>query len=130
MKILLWVAGLFMAAVWTAGFALLTSMAGWLAGAGNQVVGAVQSVAEWPVPAWAALWLAPTSLDSLRAVLTWSIDAITTYAPWLFSVLGWVAPLLWGVWGLGMFLLMVLVLVGHVLLGRVPIEQRHATPAA
>jgi hypothetical protein len=130
MKILLWVAGLLMAAVWTAGFALLTSMVDWLAGAGNQVVSAVQTVAEWPVPAWAALWLQPEALDSLRAALTWSIDALTTYAPWLFSALGWVAPMLWVLWGLGMFLLAVLVFVGHVLLGRVPTEQRRATPAA
>jgi hypothetical protein len=130
MKILLWVTGLFIAAVWTGGFALLTSMAAWLAGAGNQVVGAVQLVAEWPVPAWVALWLDPASLDNLRSTLTWSIDALTTYAPWLFSALGWVAPLLWVLWGLGMFLLMVLVLVGHVLLGRVPTEPRHSTPTA
>ncbi|OYU46706.1 MAG: hypothetical protein CFE44_00680 [Burkholderiales bacterium PBB4] len=119
MKIMLWGVTLLLAMVWTVGVALLASVANWLAGAGDQVVGAVQMVAEWPVPAWANVWMDPAWLDAVRAMLTVSIDAVATYAPWLFSALGWVAPLLWVLWGLGMFLLLVVAAVGQVLLGRV-----------
>ncbi|OYT92518.1 MAG: hypothetical protein CFE43_07680 [Burkholderiales bacterium PBB3] len=120
MKILLWVTVLLLAAVWTGGIALLASLANWLAGAGGQVVGAVQTVAEWPVPGWAAVWMDPAWLDGVRAVLTWTIDASATYAPWLFAALGWIAPLLWVLWGLGMAVLLGIAGVGHVLIGRVP----------
>ena len=120
MKFLLWGATLFVAMVWTVGIALVASVANWLAGAGDQVVGAVQTVAEWPAPAWAAVWMEPAWLDAVRSALTWTIDAASTYTPWLFSALGWVAPLLWVVWGLVMFLLLVAAAVGQVLLGRAP----------
>ena len=109
-----------LAAVWTAGMALCASIANWLAGAGDRVVSTVQLAAEWPVPAWAHLWLDPAWLDALRSMLTWAIDATAAYAPWLFSALGWVAPVLWAVWGLGLFLLLAAAAVGQVLLGRVP----------
>ena len=118
MKILLWGATLLLAVIWTVGIALLASVANWLAGAGDEVVGAVKMVAEWPVPPWASVWLDPALLDSVRAALTWSIDALATYAPWLFDMVGWLAPVLWVLWGLGMFLLLVAAVVGQVLLGR------------
>ena len=120
MKILLWATTLLLAMVWTVGIALVASVFNWLAGAGDQVVGAVQMVAEWPVPAWAAVWMDPAWLDGVRAALTWSIDSLVTYAPWAFAVLGWMAPVLWVLWGLGMFLLLVLAAVGQMLLNRVP----------
>lgn len=120
MAILLWALALVLALVWTGGMALMASLANWLAGAGDQVVGAVQTVAEWPLPAWAQLWMDPAWVDAVRAALTWSIDATAAYAPWLFSAVGWLAPLLWAVWGLGMFLLLVATVVGHVLLRRAP----------
>ncbi len=120
MKILLWGVTLLLAAVWTASIALLASAAKWLAGAGDQMVGAVQMVAEWPAPAWAEVWMAPAWLDALRAALTWAIDATATYAPWLFSALGWVVPVLWAVCGLGLLLLLVIAVVGHILIARTP----------
>ena len=120
MKTLLWAISLLLAMVWTVGIALVASVFNWLAGAGDQVVGAVQMVAEWPVPAWAAVWMDPAWLDGVRAALTWSIDSLVTYAPWAFAVLGWISPVLWVLWGLGMFLLLVLVAVGQMLLNRVP----------
>ena len=124
MKFLLWGATLFVAVLWTLLVALTTSVANWLAGAGVPVVGAVQQVAEWPMPAWVALWLDPARVDGVRAMLTWTIDFVVNYAPWLFSALGWIAPLLWMLWGLGMFVLLLIAAVGQVLLGRVPPNQR------
>lgn len=124
MKILLWGVALFLAVVWTLCIALVASAANWLAGSSDQVVGAVQLLAEWPLPAWAALWMDPAWLDGLRDMLTWSIDFIVNHAPWLFSILAWVAPLLWILWALGMILLLALVAVALVLLGRVPPAAR------
>ncbi len=120
MKILLWALALFLAVIWTLGIALGASVANWLAGSGDQLVGAVQMAAEWPVPAWASLWLDQAWMDSLRAIMTHSIDFVTAHMPWLFAILGWIAPILWVVWGLGMFLLLVLVAVALTLLGRMP----------
>lgn len=124
MKFLLWGVTLFVAVLWTLLVALFASMTNWLAGAGTPVVGAAQQLAEWPVPAWVALWLDPAWLDGMRDMLTWSIDFVVNYAPSLFSALGWIAPLLWMLWGLGMFVLLAIAAVGQVLLGRVPPSQR------
>ena len=120
MKILLWVSALLLAALWTGSIALCASAAHWLANTGGQVVGAVQQVAEWPVPDWAVFWIDPAGLDALRAALTWSIDFLVASAPWVFSIVAWVAPLLWALWALGMLLLALLVGLAWVLLCRVP----------
>ena len=118
MKILLWLTVGVVGAFWTAGFALLASLAQWLAGAGQQVAGAVQQVAEWPVPGWMAIWANPAWMEAMRAALTSTLDSSATYVPWLFSALGWVAPLLWILWGLGMLLLLLLAVAGHGLIRR------------
>ena len=120
MKTVLWVTAFLLAALWTMGIALVASAAQWLAGAGDHWVGAVQLVAQWPVPAWAAFWVDAVWLDALRAALTGSLEFLVATAPWLFSVLGWIAPLLWTLWVLGMLVLALVVAVALVLLGRVP----------
>ena len=120
MKILLWVTASLLAALWTGGIALFASAANWLASAGDQWVGAVQMVAEWPVPAWAAYWVDAAWLDTMRAALTWGIDFLVATAPWVFSMLSWIAPLLWTLWVLGILMLALVVVVASVLLGRVP----------
>jgi hypothetical protein len=127
MKILLWCVALFLAVLWTGCIALFASAANWLAGAGGQWVGAVQQVAEWPVPAWASYWVNAAWLDAVRVALTWSIDFLVASAPWVFSILAWIAPLLWTLWVLGMLVLALVVVVGLVLLGRVP---KPAVPAS
>lgn len=126
MKKLLWVTAFLLAALWTGSLALLVSVAGWLAGAGDQWAGAVQRVAEWPVPAWVELWMAPAWMDAVRDALTWTIDFLVATAPWVFSLLGWVAPLLWTLWALGMLVLALVVGVALVLLGRVPASAAQA----
>lgn len=120
MKILLWISALTLAVLWTGGIALFASAAHWLAGAGDQWVGAVPRVAEWPVPTWAAYWVDTAWLDALRAALTGSIDLLLSTAPWLFSILSWIAPLLWTLWTLGMLALVLIVVVAMALLNRVP----------
>ena len=118
MKLLLWGVTLFVAVLWTLLVALTASIVNWLAGSGAPVIGAAQQVAEWPLPPWASLWIDPAMVDGLRSMLTWSIDFVVNYAPWLFSALGWIAPVLWALWGLGMVVLLLLATVGQVLLGR------------
>ena len=127
MKILLSVTALLLATLWTGGIALFASAANWLAGAGDQWVGAVQLVAEWPVPALAAYWVDTAWLEAMRAALTWSIDSLVTTAPWVFSILSWIAPLLWTLWLLGILMLALVVVGTLVLLGRV---VKPAVPAS
>ncbi len=63
---------------------------------------------QWRIPAWLAHWLPMQSITMLK---TW----LTSLAPWMESMLshaptllGWLAPLLWAGWGLGLLVLLVL----------------------
>ena len=75
----------------------------------------LQWLEQWRIPAWLADWLPMQSITMLK---TW----LTTLAPWLESavaqapaLLGWLAPLLWIGWGLGLLMLLVLGAAGSTL---------------
>lgn len=124
MKFLLWGVTLLVAVLWTLLVALTASFANWLADAGAPVLGVAQQVAEWPLPAWAALWVDPAWLDGLREMLMWSMDFVVNFAPWLFTAVGWIAPVLWVLWGLGMLALLMVAAVGQLLLTRLKPPSR------
>ena len=68
MKTLIWVTFAVLAALWTGFIAMSAGMVGWLlsAVADGQIGQAAQTVAQWPVPAWLALWVDVGLLESLQ----------------------------------------------------------------
>jgi len=90
---------------------LLTG-ADWAGGPGQATV---QWLEQWRIPVWLAEWL---PMASITLIKTW----LTTLLPWVESMLaqapvlqGWLAPLLWIGWALGLLLLLVLGVAGSVL---------------
>ena len=120
MKLLIWILFGLLAAVWT-GLALVSAeLTAWLAAtvATGQVTDVAASVGQWPVPAWLALWIDPAWIEALQASWVQAMGWLGASGPTLGSVVGWLIPLIWIVWG-GVLLLMLLAAVaGHFLVSR------------
>ena len=118
MKALIWGLTALLAALWTGAAALAHKVLGWLLAAMDS--GAAGAVPLPPLPDWLALWIDAEALAALRL---WGVDLLQ----WLGAVLpsgdalmGWIGPLLWVGWGLGVVTLLALAALLHWLVGRVP----------
>jgi len=118
MKFLIWAGTGFVALLWTLTIAVMAFLANWLAGSTDQAVGGLQTISQWPMPAWLSLWVDPAWLEPIKAMMAWALDLLPVASPWLAPVLGWVAPLLWLVWAVVMLLLLAIASSGHLLLGK------------
>ena len=81
----------------------------------GQMQGWMQWLEQWRIPIWLTEWLPMATITMLKAWLT-------TLAPWVESMLasapallGWLLPLLWIGWAIGLLLLVVLGVAGSVL---------------
>ncbi|MCX9155756.1 hypothetical protein OPU71_06405 [Niveibacterium sp. 24ML] len=125
MKAVLWSISLILALLWSGAVALMHSLAGWAASAAGAAD--AQTLAsllrDWPLPAWFA-WADPAMVESLRLGLSAFGSAVVIGQPWLVAVIGWVGPLLWIMWALGIALLLALTSLGHFAIGRWVPRQR------
>lgn len=128
MKALVWTLTAVLAAVWSAAVAAAHALFDWagraVAGADTQVMAA--HMQDWPLPGWLAVWLDPQWLEGWRETLAALGTGLVASQPWIVSALDWLGPLMWGVWGLGMVLLLGLALVTHLVLGW--LRAQHGMP--
>ena len=118
MKVLVWGIVALLAALWSAGIAVLASVSGWLARSADQAAGSVRELAQLTLPPWLEVWLDPAWREALVAFANWSQDALAWVTPWIGPVLEWVTPLLWVLWAIGMAGLLLLAVGGQFLVGR------------
>ncbi len=121
MRTILWGVFAFLTVCWTAMVALSVQLVNWLLGAAGsgQATAAATSVGQWPVPAWAALWVDPAWLRALQAMWLDLVQWLSQVAPSSDGLMSWITPLLWTGWGLGMMCLLVPAIGLHWLIGRV-----------
>jgi hypothetical protein len=129
MKIVLWMVIALLAALWTAGAAATAALTGWAAAqvASGAALELGASAAQWPVPEWLALWVDTAALRAAQDALLWGLQNLQQTLPWLGSALGWLVPLVWVLWGLGIALLLLVALALHFVAGRA--GRLLATPA-
>jgi len=122
MKIAVWIVFALLSALWTGGSLLVIALSEWAAQllASGDAAAVGTAAAQWPVPAWVSLWLDPASIKLAQDAVLWAITASHDVLPMLGSAMGWLEPLIWLLWLLGMVILLVLALAGHLLLGRIP----------
>jgi hypothetical protein len=118
MKIALAIGTVLLALLWTGFIGISAALADWVAGQGGQLQGGLQTIAQWPIPPWIALWTDPATAETVRATIIWSVELLAVAMPWITPLLDWVAPLLWVIWAFGMVGLVVLAAVGLLLIGR------------
>ena len=118
MKLLLWAVIGLVAVFWTLMIAVSASLASWLAGSSDIAAAKLEAIAQWPAPAWLALWLDPALLQPIKDMTVWGMNLLVTATPWLTPLLDWIAPLLWVVWAVVMLMLLALAVGGHLLVGK------------
>lgn len=120
MKRLIWMVSGLIALFWTGGALLATGIIQWAGpalGSGEaESLGNV--IAQWPVPQWVSLWMDPAAIESMQASVLWGVEAFREALPVLGSAVGWLVPLLWVLWLLGLVAMFVLAFGLHMLLGR------------
>lgn len=120
MRVVIWAAWAVIAGVWTLGAWVLAELAQWSvqtmssAEAGR----AAQAVLQAPLPPWLGVWIDPAWLELLRSQLQWLIEAGQAIMPAVGAVAGWIVPLVWIGWGLGMLTLLALAVGAHWLIAR------------
>ncbi len=108
MKVILWAAFGVLAVLWTLGALIVVELVQW--GAQAIASGAAtelgRSAAQWPAPAWLALWLDPAAIKAAQEGLLTGFEAFRSALPWVGSAVGWLVPLVWISWGIGVALLL------------------------
>jgi hypothetical protein len=120
---------LLVAALWTGVAALTAVVTQWSSGliASGGAVDLGQMAAEAPVPGWLSLWgIDPAWVRSVQEFLLWSLQSAREAPPWLGSALGYLVPVIWVFWALGLLVLLLIAGGAHLLLGRF---GRSAQPA-
>lgn len=126
MKSFVWIVfGLF-AAVWTGGAFAAAQLTTWAAGqlASGAAVDLGRAVADWPLPAWLAPWVDAAAFQAAQQVLVVALDWLRDNWPEIGSLLGWLVPVIWVLWGLGLALLLLLAGGAHWLAGRAQPQPR------
>ena len=116
----LWAAFGVQAVLWTLSALIVVELVQW----GAQVIasGAAtelgRSAAQWPAPAWLALWLDPATLKAAQEGLLTGFETFRSALPWVGSAVGWLVPLVWISWGIGVALLLAITGGAHWLASR------------
>ena len=120
MHTVLWVAWVLVAGFWTLGAWVLAELVQWSARAmaSGEASRAADAVLQAPLPPWLGVWIDPALLDILRSQLQWLIEAGQALLPTAGAVAGWIVPLVWIGWGLGMLTLLAVGVGAHWLIGR------------
>jgi len=120
MKIILWAAFGVLAVLWTLGALIVVELVQWGAQAiaSGAAVELGRSAAQWPAPAWLALWLDPAAIKTAQEGLLTGFEAFRSALPWVGSTLGWLVPLVWISWGIGVALLLAMAGGAHWLASR------------
>ncbi|WP_439608200.1 hypothetical protein [Hydrogenophaga sp.] len=126
MRAIVWGVFALLAAGWTGLVAVSVQITEWLLGmaASGQVGDVATAAGQWPVPAWLALWVDPAWVQALQAAWLGTVQWLGQVLPSGDGLMGWIAPLLWTGWALGLLCLLVPAVALHWLAGR------FGTPAA
>lgn len=104
----IWVVVAVLAAFWTGLAALLAQLTDWLSAAmaSGAAGSALDQIGQWPVPAWLAPWVDPAWVETMQAsVLEW-LQWLSAVMPAIGGLMGWISPLVWLLWGLGLVVLL------------------------
>ena len=119
-----WFLVLALLTIWSMGVWLLHSFAAWSIAGVGALAGHSQSIAQVVLPGWAVFWAPPELIMAIKAgsetVLPWVYSALSA----LPNAVGWLSPLVWLLWSIGIAILVV----GGVLLHAMIAMARKETP--
>lgn len=120
MKWIIWTIGGVLAALWTLTLALTAAAVDWTAGALRQAgAGEMPTPALPPeLPAWLSAWIEPGTWAAVVQATQQTMLALQSALPFVGTVTGWLEPLVWALWGLGMLALLTIAAGSHWWLAR------------
>lgn len=115
MKWIIWTVGGVLAALWTGALALTAAVVDWTAQALHQAGSGATPVASLPpeLPAWLSAWMEPGTWATEVQTIQRTLQALQSVLPAAGIVAGWLEPLVWALWGLGMLALLVVAAGSH-----------------
>lgn len=120
MRSIVWIVWALVAAFWTLGAWVLAELVQWSvqAMASAEAAQAAGAVLQAPLPPWVGVWIDPVWLELVRSQVQWLLEAGQAILPAAGALVGWIVPLVWVGWGLGMLTLLALAIGAHWLIGR------------
>lgn len=123
MSLLIWLVFAVLALLWTGGAWASAALVQWSADlmATGQAVELGRAVSSWPVPAWATWFVDIALVHAMIDGIVWGLETLQAVAPWASTAIGWLVPVVWVVWALGLALMLALTVGLHWLVrGRAP----------
>jgi hypothetical protein len=121
MKIALWIVFALLALLWTGGAAAVAQLVQWsaqgLAAGGAGSLGTIAAGAA--VPSWLAAWIDPAAWNAAVQAISAALSSMAASLPSIGATVGWLVPVVWVIWGLGLVALIGVTLLASWLLGRV-----------
>lgn len=125
MKIAVWVIFGVATLLWTAGTFIAVKLTQW----GTQLLATgdfeqlSRGVAQWPVPEGLPIWFDPAAIQAMQQMALFSLEAFRNAMPYMSSMMGWLVPVIWVVWGLGLLCLLAMAGGAHWLASRYAPKQ-------
>ncbi len=120
MKIAVWVVFSVMTLLWTACTFIAVKLTQW----GTQLLATGnfeqlnRNVAQWPLPEGLPLWFDPAAILTLQQLALLSLEGLRNAMPYMSSMMGWLVPVIWMVWGFGLLGLLAMAGGAHWLVAR------------
>lgn len=120
MKWIIWTIGGVLAALWTGILALTALVVDWTATALRQAGPGAATTPSLPpeLPAWLSAWIEPGTWEAAVRTVDQALQSLQAVLPDLGRLTGWLEPVLWTLWGLGMVALLAVAAGSHWWIGR------------
>lgn len=120
MKLVIWCVFLVVAVLWTFASSILVEAIEWSSQrfSSGQPPNLESITSQIVIPPWLSPWLEPSSWAMIFQSIEFFLANVTAAVPALGSLLGWLVPLVWIGWGLGILALLALAIAGTFILKR------------
>lgn len=120
MKAVIWIVFGVIAALWTGAALAAAGVTEWVAAqiASGAAVDLAGVAVQWPVPAWLLPWLDVATVQAVQQSVVALLEWLRDSWPNIGALIGWLVPVIWVTWALGLVAMLLLAGAGHWLAGR------------
>ncbi len=110
MSLLIWTVFAACALLWTGGAWAGAALVQWSADlvSSGQALDLGRALASWPMPAWLTAFVDLSLVHAALDAVVWGLEALQAVAPWAAGAVGWLVPVVWAGWALGLLALLAL----------------------
>lgn len=112
----LWIVTLVFLGIWSTGVWMLHGLLVWSLSGAGALADQAQQLGSVNLPAWLVPWLPPEWAQLLQDLAASLLPALESALAMLPSAAGWLSPLAWLVWALGLLILLAAAAFGQTLI--------------